>query len=227
MPTKAKRHEKYKKIGKRQEEVVQVIFEKAGMPTHVNVEEAKKGNVKELLKLSGMCTVVSTDHKYKGVISHGVLSGSPKIKSVCTCGCKQLCLVYIISVRSDESCMLVGSDCIKFLTPECLSPRFAPNKLSHGLKRKSVVRRKTATAATAAQVSLLRKLGCTEGGTLTKDAASVKIDLLLRRATHSKPATTKQLAFIAYLSCKKSVQIAQPPSSMDEASAVITRLRSM
>ena len=49
--TKAKRHEKYKKIGKRQEEVVQVIFEKAGMPTHVNVEEAKKGNVKELLKL--------------------------------------------------------------------------------------------------------------------------------------------------------------------------------
>ena len=30
-----------KKIGKCQEEVVQVIFEKAGMPTHVNVEEAK------------------------------------------------------------------------------------------------------------------------------------------------------------------------------------------
>ena len=148
-----------RKVGRRQQEVVRVIWEKAGSPTSIDVEKAVKGDISQLLQLSDRCRVISTDHSFAGPISHGVLNTFTK--SVCTCGCKQLCHVFIIEVGESPTAMLLGSECIVFLTPERLGVSCS-NALSRGIKKGKQQQRqrvRAQRAATSAQISLLLRLG--------------------------------------------------------------------
>jgi hypothetical protein len=175
----------YRKVGRRQQEVIRVIWEKAGRSTNIDIEKAVKGDISQLLQLSNLCRVISTDHSFAGPISHGLLSGHRDIKSVCTCGCKQLCHVFIIEVGDCSTAMLLGSECIVFLTPERLG-HSSSNALSRGIKKgkqQQKQRGRTRKAATSAQINLLLRLGeSTESiSTLTLMDASQLINEKLKQ----------------------------------------------
>lgn len=174
-----------RKVSRRQQEVVRVIWEKAGSPPSIDVENAMKGDISQLLQLSDRCRVVSTDHSFSGPISHGVLSGSKNVNSVCTCGCKKLCHVFIIEVGDSPTAMLLGSECIVFLTPERLGVPYS-NALSRGIKKGKQQQKQRAfatRAATSAQIRLLERLGEPKESiaTLTLVDASKLIDAKLKQ----------------------------------------------